>query len=350
MVLQQRVLHRLDVVEVVVAIGQLGRVHPVDEVVVGRERQRPESARQQLYAESLAEGGLARRAGPCDEHDGIASVALLAAGEDVLGYLHNLLLLQCLRHLYQLRCVPPLYGFVHVAGVGQPHDDVPARLLGKHAERLGLVHLLGQPAGVVPVGYAQQQSLLVALQCPHRQIACRRHQRPVVVVDGVAQRVVVAVYLSAGLQQLHLVGESPFGEHADGLFVGGLRAAEGHVQGYDFLHALAYAPDVLVGQRLGRALLEVAVVAAAERVLYEEFRAGEDVLCGLVEHEAQRAHVDAVARPLAGIEKLHVAVLVQSELQSLRHVVDLGRHHGVGQSDFVGKLLIDIQQRCSLLD
>ena len=81
-----------------------------------------------------------------------------------------------------------------------------------------------------------------------------------------------------------------------------------------------------------------------------EFRAGEDVLCGLVEHEAQRAHVDAVARPLAGIEKLHVAVLVQSELQSLRHVVDLGRHHGVGQFDFVGKLLIDIQQRCSLLD
>ncbi len=52
-------------------------------------------------------------------------------------------------------------------------------------------------------------------RCCQFQIACRRHQRPVVVVDGVAQRVVVAVYLSAGLQQLHLVGESPFGEVAD---------------------------------------------------------------------------------------------------------------------------------------
>ena len=49
-----------------------------------------------------------------------------------------------------------------------------------------------------------------------------------------------------------------------------------------------------------------------------------------------------MARTFAGIEKLHVAILEQPELESLRHVIDFGRHHGVGQTDFVGKLLVDV--------
>ena len=58
MVLQQRILHRLDVVEVIVAIGQFRRIHAVHEIIVGRERHRTQSAGQQLYAQTLAERGL----------------------------------------------------------------------------------------------------------------------------------------------------------------------------------------------------------------------------------------------------------------------------------------------------
>ena len=57
-VLQQGIVHRLDVVEVVVAIGQLGRIHAIDEIVVGRERHRTQATGQQLDGESLAERGL----------------------------------------------------------------------------------------------------------------------------------------------------------------------------------------------------------------------------------------------------------------------------------------------------
>ena len=199
-VFHQLVVHSLDVVEVVVAVGQLRRVHAVHEVVVGRERGGPQTACQQLHRQALAECRLARTRRTRYQHQPHGVLLAVEAAVYLLGYLHNLLLLQRLAHLYQLRSIATHDGLVHVARVREPHDDVPPRLLGKHAEGLRLFHLLRQAVGVVPVGHPQQQTVLVALQPPHLQVACRRHQRPVVVVHGVAQRVVVAVYLAARLQ------------------------------------------------------------------------------------------------------------------------------------------------------
>ena len=47
-VLKQVAVHRLDIVEVIVAVGQQRGVLAVDEVIVGRERQGPEAAGEQL--------------------------------------------------------------------------------------------------------------------------------------------------------------------------------------------------------------------------------------------------------------------------------------------------------------
>ena len=54
-VFQQVVVYSLDVVKVVVAIGQLWRVYTIHEIVVGRKRQRAQTASQQLDAQTLAE-------------------------------------------------------------------------------------------------------------------------------------------------------------------------------------------------------------------------------------------------------------------------------------------------------
>ena len=83
-------------------------------------------------------------------------------------------------------------------------------------------------------------------------------------------------------------------------------------------------------------------------MLDEELRAWEEVLCGLVEYEAQRAHIDAVASSNASVEEFHVAILIEPELQSLRGVVDVCRHNGEGHLQLVGKLLIDIEERSTL--
>ena len=268
----------------------------------------------------------------------------------LFGYLHNLLLLQGLTDLYQFRGVSSHDSLVHVAGVRQSHDDVPVCLLGEHLEGLGLCHLLRHLRGTVPVGHPQQQSLLVALQVPYLQVACTRHQGPVIVVHGVAQRVVVAIDLAAGFQEFHLVLKSPFRKHADDLIRCCLGAAEGHVETYDLLHPRLDLCHILISYLLPSCvlLLEVAIVASRQRVLDEEFRAWKQILRGLVEQETQRAYIHPVTRSLAGIEELYVAVLVHPELQPLGYVVDFGGNNGIGKFDVVGKLLIHVEQRGSL--
>ena len=104
---------------------------------------------------------------------------------------------------------------------------------------------------------------------------------------------------------------------------------------------------ILVGEGFVIAFLEVTVISAAEGMFDEKLRTGEEVLRGLVEHKAERADIDPMARASAGVEELYVAVLVKPELQSLRGIVHLGRHHGEGKLDLLGKLLIDIEQRGS---
>ena len=47
------------------------------------------------------------------------------------------------------------YRFVHIAGIRQPHDDIPLHFFGKHLEGLGHVNLIGNPIRIVAVGDTQ---------------------------------------------------------------------------------------------------------------------------------------------------------------------------------------------------
>jgi hypothetical protein len=83
-------------------------------------------------------------------------------------------------------------------------------------------------------------------------------------------------------------------------------------------------------------------------VLNKQFAAWEDIARGLVEYKAQRAYIYTATRTTAGIDKLYIAILIQTELESLRGVVYLGRHYGVGHIKIGSKLLIYIYQGCAL--
>jgi hypothetical protein len=80
----------------------------------------------------------------------------------------------------------------------------------------------------------------------------------------------------------------------------------------------------------------------------KSFGPWEEVGRGLVEHEAERTHVDTVAGSLACIEELYVAVLEEPELESLSRIVHLCCDHRIGQLDFIGEGMVDIEERDSL--
>ena len=186
---------------------------------------------------------------------------------------------------------------------------------------------------------------MILLHAPHLQVARRRHQRSVVVVHRVAQRVVVAVDLAARLQQLHLVAEATLREHPHRLLGRRLMAAEGHVHVHNLLHPRPDLLHILVGERLAAALAHVAVVAQRQRMLNKQLAARQHIGRGLVEHKAQRTHIHAVTRAAASVHKLHIAVLEQPELQALRGVIHFCRHHRILKIELVGKLLVHIEQR-----
>ena len=158
---------------------------------------------------------------------------------------------------------------------------------------------------------------MIWLHVPYFQIASRRHQRTVVVVHRVTQHIVVAVNLSAGLQEFHLIGKAPLCKHTDSLFVGGFTTTERHIEGYNLLHTFVDALHVTLSQRFATFLLEVTIVSARDGVLDEEFGTREDIAGSLVKHKTKRAHIDAMARSLTGIQELYIAVLIKPELQSL---------------------------------
>ena len=118
----------LEIIEVVSAVRQLGGVHAVDEIVVGRERDGLQSAGLQLDADTAAEGGLATTARSCNQHQTHRVLAMIAA-VDLLGDLHNLLLLEGLGHLHQLPRHPAFAGMVDVAHRAQSHDVIPLQTL-----------------------------------------------------------------------------------------------------------------------------------------------------------------------------------------------------------------------------
>ena len=263
---------------------------------------------------------------------------------DLLGNLYDLLLLQCLTHLDELRGVTLQDGFVHIAGVREAHDDVPMGLLSKHLVGLGHINLLRQAGRIVPVGHPQEHTVVVGLQCPDGQIAGRRHQRTIVVVGGIAQGVVVGENLTTGLEELHLIRKTSFGEDADGLLGGGLIATERHIETHNLLHTLGELSHIVLRQRIVVLLFEVTVVATRDGVFDEEFRTREDILSGFVEQETERAHIGTVTRAGTGIQKLYFPVLKESELQTLGDIIDFGRNHGVRHLELVGEILIDVEQ------
>ena len=82
-----------------------------------------------------------------------------------------------------------------------------------------------------------------------------------------------------------------------------------------------------VGQFDGASDAQVAEVALGHGVLHVELALGEKLAYRLVENEAERTDISAHTRRVAHIEKLHVLVVVDPEIESFRAVIDLGADH-----------------------
>ena len=216
-----------------------------------------------------------------------------------------MLVVQRFHDVDEQRCITCLDGAVEFAHISQTDDFVEVDIVGKRLEQFGLRFPFNDLFDILAVRSQQQHTTLVGYQVEHFEHACRSHQRPVETVDDFAEFVVDGVELVDAFEQPYFILEPLLAEHLDDVGGEPLAAHEGNVCIDDFGHALLELGDDF-GREEFLLMLDLAVVTAADAVLDAQPLAGEQVVERLVEHHAQRARVDTVARVVGDVDKFNV--------------------------------------------
>ena len=106
---------------------------------------------------------------------------------------------------------------VHVADIIQTGDDVPSKILAEHLVGLGLGYKRGQFHRIVPVRNPEQDAVVAFHNVPDLQESGRRKESSVIVVRRISQKIVVRVYIFAGIQKANLVDIAQIAEYLYGL-------------------------------------------------------------------------------------------------------------------------------------
>ena len=96
-------------------------------------------------------------------------------------------------------------GNVEIAYGADAQNLVPAAVFLKDFQHFFLFDYLFQLFGVLAVGNAQQQSVVVFYDIELADVSRAGNQAAVIVIDTVFQPVIESIELSAGLQQFYLV-------------------------------------------------------------------------------------------------------------------------------------------------
>ena len=198
-------VHGPQALEIVLAVGILGGVLPVAEVVVRGDGVGPQAAGDELGGQAVGEGGLAGGRGPGDHY----KADVLPAG-DLLGNVADPLFHQGLVGQDHLGGLAAGYDVVHLGYVGDVHGGGAV---------LGVVHgpedLHGWSEGshllrVFQGGQAENEAVLKGLQGEPAEVAGVRHHVAIEIVGEAVQSVEVHPGADAVVQEpglvLHAVG------------------------------------------------------------------------------------------------------------------------------------------------
>ena len=94
---------------------------------------------------------------------------------------------------------------VHITYIIQTSNDVPPQILLEHIIGLRLKHERRQAIRILPVRNSEQKTVITLDKVPDLQIAGRRQQSSIVVIRSISQKVIIRIYILAGIQESNLV-------------------------------------------------------------------------------------------------------------------------------------------------
>lgn len=96
---------------------------------------------------------------------------LRLSGVNHVGYLHNFALVQGFRHFYHIVDVLRLRMAVEIAHCGNAHQAIPAHKFIENIEHFRLVFVFGKAVGLLAVGNAQQNAVVVTFEVEQANVA-----------------------------------------------------------------------------------------------------------------------------------------------------------------------------------
>ena len=252
------VVHSVEIIKIVLSVREQRSVHSVHKVVICRESQRLKSASLELHAEPLGEGGLSRTGRSCNQHQTHFGFRIVA-GLYFLGNLDYFLFLKSLGNLNQFAAVALAELMVDISGIVELGDDIPAQILGKHVESLGLGDIRHKTARIIVVRNPEQYSVVVSLNVPDLEIGSGWKQSSVVVVRAVSEQIIVGIDILAGFQQTDLVDIAEVSENLDCLAYLDFPSVEGYVFLNHLKHTLLDFEHIFIAEGTVILFLEIAI-------------------------------------------------------------------------------------------
>ena len=257
--------------------------------------------------------------------------------------------MQGLAHLYQVCLAVVAHLLVEVVDGGDFKQFGPVVVLLEDVEQLGGVLVEVKLLGHRRVGALQQEAFGKRAQIPLRQHSRRGHQACGPLVRRAAQEIHLYVELRQTFQQALRGGDGLAFNQLEGVAHKHRFAQEGQVLTLYLHHTVAHSAHYLKLRGQGIALLEglhTAEETVDHPVVDSQHRLGVTVAHRLVEQEAQRGYVDAVALAVGDVHKAYALWLEDAIRHHLYLVVHQGAKHGV--LAVVVHLRGQLAERCAL--
>ena len=153
----------------------------------------------------------------------------------------------------------------------------------EYVEHLLLLHHLFQYIRVLLVGDAQQQTVVVFHDVEQPDEAGAGKQIAIIVVDGIAQRIIIGIERTRSFQQLHLIFHASLTEDAYGFSGMAFDAMVGDIFGDNLLHP--FLDGSYIFQFDGTADAQIAKIALGYGVLHKQLSFGKQFADSFVKDE-----------------------------------------------------------------
>ena len=205
--------------------------------------------------------------------------------ENSIGNLGYLFLLQGFGHINQVCGVPFLTNQVEIPCVVESHDITPVQIFLKDVQHLLLLHNIFQYFGILAARNPKKQPIVIFHDVEQFNIAGTGQQITIIIIDRIAQRIVIGIEGAGSFEQPHFVIHPPLAENAYRFRRMTFDAVIRYILRNNILHPLLDASHIF--QFNGTPDTQITEIAFRHGVFYKQLAFGKQLCDSLEQYKPE---------------------------------------------------------------